>query len=170
MDYVGYRARQSFSDGRVVPEGLFTGQTMPTQQVSFSRTPPGYPVLQFWTLSMFCRISDVDVFMATACLTDSNHKKCGVVWLDGFEETTFFQIQSQFEIILISEGSWGMGLPKFEIDSQAYQVADKWGYYHVMLLEWQGGIAERRGVGLLCQGAVNYSLDPGPVWKEIFLA
>ncbi|KAM5387017.1 hypothetical protein ACJZ2D_000310 [Fusarium nematophilum] len=94
MEHVGYRTRRAFSDGRHVPRRLNTRRTMPTEEVSFSRTVPPYPILQFWTLSLFYRISDIDVFMATGYLADSNHVKCGFVWLDGFEETTFFESQS----------------------------------------------------------------------------
>ena len=42
-------------------------------------------------------------------------------------------------------------------------------YYNVLLLEWDRGIAERRGFGVISQNAVENSLA-GPIWKEIFLA
>ena len=32
------------------------------------------------------------------------------------------------------------------------------------------GIAERRGIGTIFKRAIESSLAPGPVWKEIFLA
>jgi hypothetical protein len=46
----------------------------------------------------------------------------------------------------------------------------KGGFYNVMVLEWSGPVAERRGIGLLRQDAVMRSVSPGPAWKEILLA
>ncbi|CCT66432.1 related to tol protein [Fusarium fujikuroi] len=172
MEYAGYRHRRPFRDGRYVPNQLDTRQTMPTEEVSFSREVPSYPMLQFWTLSLFYRISDVDVFRGTGCLQDSNTKNCGFVFLDGFDETEFFESRDSYEIILLSETSY----PRF-FDSRWVQWRDLYAltagqcrFYNIMILEWNGGIAERRGFGLLHQGAVEFSLDPGPSWKEIFLA
>ncbi|KAF4969171.1 hypothetical protein FSARC_3547 [Fusarium sarcochroum] len=172
MQYLGYRGRRAFSDGRYVPKRLKTIRTMPTHEVSFSREVPSYPLLQFWTLSLFYNISDVDVFMATGHLEDSNGAKCGFIWLDGFEETTFFESQGPFEIILLSEAYSHALVKKGSVEwRDPYPLAaGQWAYYNVLLLEWQGGIAERRGFGLLHQGAVEFSLAPGPTWKEIFLA
>ncbi|KAF5666707.1 hypothetical protein FDENT_12290 [Fusarium denticulatum] len=103
LQYVGYRHRRPFADGRHVPRQLDTRRTMPTKKVSFSREVPSYPMLQFWTLSLVYRIFDIDVFRATGYLQDSNNKKCGFVFLDGFEETDFFEPCGFFEIILLSE-------------------------------------------------------------------
>ncbi|KAF5532526.1 hypothetical protein FMEXI_12326 [Fusarium mexicanum] len=174
MKYSGYRGRRSFSDGRDFPRQLDTRRTIPTEQVSFSREVPSYPMLQFWTLSLFYRISDIDVFRATGYLEDSNRVKSGFVWLDGFEETDFFESHAHgsFEIILLSESYDGSFADTPEINWQdPYpQSEGQWKYYNIMILEWRGGIAERRGFGLLQQKAVEFSLAPGPSWKEIFLA
>jgi hypothetical protein len=172
MEYAGYRQRRPFSDGRHVPRQLDTRRTMPAEKVSFSREVPSYPMLQFWTISLFYRIFDIDVFRATGYLQDSNHKKCGFAWLDGFGETEFFESRGFFEIILLSETSEPISLANHWVqENDPYPLAvGQWKYYHIMILEWQGGIAERRGFGLLHQGAVEFSLPPGPSWKEIFLA
>lgn len=145
---------------------------MPTEKVSFSREVPSYPILQFWTLSLFYRICDIDVFRATGYLEDSNSKKCGFVCLDGFEETEFFESRSSFEIILLSATSKSRFLKSSGIEwqDQYPPVVGQLKYYHIMILEWHCGIAERRGFGLIHQGAVEFSLAPGPSWKEIFLA
>lgn len=174
MEYIGYRNRRPFADGRRLTGNRDTRRTMPTEDVSFSRTVPLYPILQFWTMSLFYNISDIDVFMATGHLADSNNNKCGRVWLDGFEETTYFESQGPFEVILLSESYSHSFTRKLETHPQrSYnRVTGEgcWTYYYVLILEWQGGIAERRGFGFLYQSAVGSSLAPGPVWKEIFLA
>ncbi|RGP81170.1 hypothetical protein FLONG3_707 [Fusarium longipes] len=102
MEYTGYRTRRTFASGDHVPLLLDTRRTKPRKRVSFLAVPP-YPLLQFWTVSLFYNIRDVDVFEGTAHLTDSNQEKCGRVYLDGFEETTFFDSRDPFEIILLSE-------------------------------------------------------------------
>ncbi|KAF4442271.1 hypothetical protein FACUT_2088 [Fusarium acutatum] len=172
MKYAGYRQRRPFSDGRYVPRQLDTRQTMATDEMSFSGEVPSYPILQFWTLSLFYRIFDIDVFRANGYLQDSNNKKCGYVWLDGFEETEFFESGGSFEIILLSEAYGHSFVDQREVQWQnPYPLSSgQWNYYNIMILEWHGGIAERRGFGLLNQGAVEFSLAPGPSWKEIFLA
>ncbi|KAF5616872.1 uncharacterized protein FTJAE_12864 [Fusarium tjaetaba] len=172
MEYVGYRQRRPFSNGRYVPRQLDTRRTMPTEQVFFSREVPSYPMLQFWTLSLVYRIFDIDVFRATGYLQDSNNRKCGFVFLDGFEETDFFEPCGFFEIILLSE-TYRNKFANYtwvQWDDPYPLAAGQWKYYNIMILEWNGGIAERRGFGLLHQGAVKFSLAPGPYWKEIFLA
>ncbi|CEI41861.1 unnamed protein product [Fusarium venenatum] len=144
---------------------------MSTEQVWFPRKVPSYPLLQFWTLSLYYKIVDIGVFTAVAHPEDSNKATCGFVSLDGFEETTFFETPGPFEIILLSEARSEQiedHVTKWEAPYPL--AADQWEFYNVMLLEWQEGSAERRGFGLLHQGAVEFSIDPGPSWKEIFLA
>ncbi|KAF5640539.1 hypothetical protein F52700_3690 [Fusarium sp. NRRL 52700] len=172
MKYAGYRHRRPFSDGRYVPGQLDTRRTMPTEQVSFSREVPAYPMLQFWTLSLFYRIFEIDVFRATGYLEDSNSNICGFVSLDGFEETDFFKSRGSYEIILLSEARACslVGLKGISWRDLYPLTGGQWRFYNIMILEWYGGIAERRGFGVLNQGAVEFSLAPGPSWKEIFLA
>ena len=172
MKYVGYRERRLFSFGKPDFKHLNTKRTAPTEDVSFSRAVPAYPLLQFWTLSVYYALTNVDVFAATGHLVDRNNTKCGFVTLDGFEETTFFESKEPFHVILLSESDRN---PYSEdIDRQSNdrypEKAGEWRYYNVLLLEWQGGIAERRGVGVIFQGAIESSLPPGPLWTEIFLA
>ena len=52
---------------------------------------------------MFYTITNINVFTATSYLTDLNNAKCGFAWLDGFEETIFFESKGPFEVILLSE-------------------------------------------------------------------
>lgn len=174
MEYLGYRDRRPFFDGRPAFEQLNIKRTAPTEDVSFSRTVPTYPILQFWTLSVFYKIKNIDVFAATSYLVDRNKNKCGFVWLDGFEETTFFESDGPFNFILLSESDknpHSMDLDdEFESNGRYPRKVDQWRYYHILLLEWEGGIAERRGFGVIFQDAVAASLSPGPLWSEIFLA
>jgi len=173
INYLGYRDRRLFSDTRQIGKNLNTRRTNPTEDVSFSQAIPAYPLLQFWTLSVFYTLTDIDVFEATGYFADRSNAICGFVWLDGFKETTFFEAKGPFEAILLSESyrfRFSEQLNRRLKNDHYPKKAGQWRYYNVLLLEWQGGIAERRGFGHICQEAVERSLAPGPTWKEIFLA
>lgn len=170
MAYVGYRERGPFPHGRYTPARLDTSHTTPSKTIYFSRDVPPYHILQFWTLSVFYTISDIDVFSGTGNLVDSNGARCGFVWFDGYEETTFFESRACFEVIPLSRSDFGVeGLDR--CSTTAYPtVKGVWESFHVLLLEWKGGLAERRGFGYLIVEAIANSLAPGPLWKEILLA
>jgi hypothetical protein len=50
------------------------------------------------------------------------------------------------------------------------QATEPWDYYWVLLIEWDNGVAERRGIGKIFKIAAEKSFPPGPVWKQINLA
>lgn len=50
------------------------------------------------------------------------------------------------------------------------RMIDHWDFYWVMLIQWDNGIAERRGIGQIYKAAAEKSFPPGPVWKQIVLA
>jgi hypothetical protein len=130
-------------------------------------------MLQFWTLASFYAISDIDEFRGKGYLLDRNQTKCGIVWFDGYEETTFYEQQEPFEVIFLSEASESEHLTELKgvySENNIKKVDWEWRYYNILLLEWRDGIAERRGIGSILQRAVENSFAPGPVWKEIFLA
>jgi hypothetical protein len=173
MDFLGYRKRSLFKNkhGLRFP----TSRTTPTNEQFFEREFPPYPILQFWTLAVYFTISSFQVFKALAWVYDRFGVVCGQVEMDGFEETDFFETSDSLEFIVLSEGrresgdatditSWDQGLLTSSTNP------DTWTYYNVLLLEWNGGIAERRGIGAIYQKAVESSYEPGPLWKEIFLA
>lgn len=171
LRFAGYRERRPFSPERYDAARLDTSRTAPSETVSFSRDVPPYHILQFWTISTFYTISGIDVFDATGDLVDSNGEICGFVSLDGFEQTTYFESQTHFEAILLSEQQFVPDKYLKNCSTASYpKVHGSWTCFNVLLLEWQGGLAERRGLGYLMQEAVDNSLAPGPAWKEILLA
>ena len=94
---------------------------------------------------------------------------CHARWL---RRDDFFESKEPFHVILLSE--LDRNPYSEDRDGQSNdrypEKAGEWRYYGVLLLEWQGGIAERRGFGVIFQDAVEGSLPPGPLWAEIFLA
>jgi len=165
--YLGYRDSCFISNGCRISKQVDRRRTMPTEAVSFSRMVPAYSLLQFWTLSVFYTLTDINVFEATSYLTDLNNAKCGFASLDGFEETTFFESKGPFEVILLSESNRHGFSEEIASHFNGYpKVVDQWTYYNVLLLEWRGGMAERRGFGHICQAAVENSLAPAPSGKR----
>ncbi|KAK3312603.1 heterokaryon incompatibility protein-domain-containing protein [Apodospora peruviana] len=158
-EYPGYRRRRPFQ----CPRGVYLNstRTYPTQDLaSSSMQGTDYPLLQFWTVSVHFNLEPGDDFTGYAYIVTAKGARVGTISLDGAEETTIFTTQDRFEFILLSrvmEDSYIME-PRREEDR-----------YFVLLLEWNGDVAERRGLGLLNISAVADSLPPGPRWKEILL-
>ncbi|KAK5655885.1 hypothetical protein OQA88_5424 [Cercophora sp. LCS_1] len=142
-------------------------RTAPSGSPWPSNTPPRpYPILQFWSLTVWLKIDDLDVFMAIAKLFDRQGLVCGVVMLDGLEDTKFFESQAPCEAVLLSESDELM--PAIDDIHLGRKGPRK--FYHIMLLEWSDGVAERRGIGTIRQDAVASGFEPGAQWKEITLA
>ncbi|PMD22783.1 HET-domain-containing protein [Hyaloscypha hepaticicola] len=168
MNFVGYRRRSPFGDRHALK--FPTSRTAPTQEHYFEREFPTYQILQFWTLAVYLSISNVQVFHASAFIRDRFGRKCGQIWMDGFEETTFFEMKSPLEFILLSEREKERNFRDGKDIEEVYQSRRTSRDYNVILLEWNEGIAERRGFGIIDKEAVERSFAPGPLWKEIFLA
>ena len=148
--FVGYRERQRFRLPFAL--GVSTSRIAPTEHWKLDTAVPRYPLLQFWTLAVIYKIGKTDALKAECDILAQDGTFCGRLGLDCFDETTFFDSGGLFEFILVSK--WG---------------ADD-GSFNVMLLEWNGGVAERRGLGTIDPLAIKKSFPPGPVWKEILLA
>ncbi|GAB1318460.1 Heterokaryon incompatibility domain-containing protein [Madurella fahalii] len=156
FDYPGYRKRQPFD----CPAEVFvnSARTYPTEDLASNSIPETpYPLLQFWTLSVHFPIQLKDDFTGGAHIISTNGLQVGSVSLDGVEQTTIFTSQDTFEFILLSR----------TMDPRPNCRGEM--RYFVMLLEWHGPVAERRGIGRLQIHAVADSFPPGPKWKEIIL-
>ncbi|KAK0643203.1 heterokaryon incompatibility protein-domain-containing protein [Cercophora newfieldiana] len=166
--YVGYRDRRPFKPPTTVT--LNESNTQPSNYFSTAKTfPRSYPLLEFWTLAVHFNIhiqgtakvkGDRDRGRANIICHDplTSH---GYVQMDGLEEMAFFESEGPFEFILLSEE---------HVCHTLYEQCRSLVSYHIMMLEWVDGVAERRGIGMLDIDAVQHSLDPGPVWKQILLA
>ncbi|KAK0616577.1 heterokaryon incompatibility protein-domain-containing protein, partial [Immersiella caudata] len=160
----GYRGRKPFRrrcpDIDVDPcPTTPSGEAWPGNTAQLS-----YPALRFWTVSVWFRIDNLDVLLATAKLINAQGQVCGVVSLDGLEDSKFFESEDLFEMILLSISD---ELVPTVYDSRLERESK---FYNVMLLEWSEGIAERRGLGTIRQEDVKNGYAPGPTWKEIILA
>jgi hypothetical protein len=110
-------------------------------------------------------IREFDVFGAGAAIVDFSGITCGRLTMDGFEDDGFFQTGASYEFILISQS---YSLNYFGCKCGNSHIAS-FRPYNALVLEWKGGIAERRGMGVLCKSGIERAFPPGPCWKEILL-
>jgi hypothetical protein len=101
LEYVGYRGQRTFKPPFPLP--FPTSRTQPSEHaVGETRS---YPILQFWTLSMHFNLTSTNrirPIRGLARITDSHGAICGALYLDGLEETTFFNSPGPFELIALS--------------------------------------------------------------------
>jgi hypothetical protein len=170
-EYIGYRDRRRFQPPVALP--FPTNRTQPTDDLNLAGAARTYPILQFWTLSVFFIIKVVDRIQGIARVFDKFGDTCGALYPDGLEETMFFQSPGPFEMIVLSETqkrpwTWFDSDLRKILEDINSQHSDE--YYNVLVLEWSEDVAERRGIGLILRDSIMNSLLSGPVWKEILLA
>ncbi|KAK0670033.1 heterokaryon incompatibility protein-domain-containing protein [Cercophora samala] len=159
----------------VLFEGVLSGLPSLERMPSSMPNPKPYPLLRFWTLVVSLKILITDVFTYEARLLGKNDEDCGWVSLDGFENSESDAVLgdgNSIEVVILSEGC-----PQSAFFNDGKRVGNllrlterehTYGlYYNVILVEWDGGIAERRGFGWIRKDALPLSCHPGPVWKEI---
>jgi hypothetical protein len=78
--------------------------------------------------------------------------------------------KQEFELSQPSDHEEANKAPRERSPSLQDGVDNGWDYYWIMLIEWDNGVAERRGIGQIYKTAAEYSFLPGPVWKKIILA
>jgi hypothetical protein len=150
-NYPGYRKRRHFRPTADNPIKS-TVRTYPTEALRVELPPLPYAYLQFWTLSVRLKVKlDTASFGGEGTIYDTKRIAVGSVVVDGLEETTFFESEGPFEFAVLSE-----------------DLSDDPRYF-VMLLEGNGCVVERRGLGAINQSAVGRSWGPGPEWKEFLL-
>jgi hypothetical protein len=169
FEYVGYRGRHAFKPP--CPLHFPTSRTQPTENLQVAAPDRTYPILQFWTLSMHFNLTISNPIEGLARIVDENGMTCGALYPDGLEESTFFNSSGPFELIALSATpSRPWTWYDSDLGKLLEHIKEKDEFYNVMVLEWSGPVAERRGMGLLWKDAVARSLPPGLAWKEILLA
>lgn len=159
-----------------------------TRYNSIDHTQHSYPLLQFWTVTAYFRAAVykehgigrfnglvLDVF-------DRNDDYCGCVYSN--TSSTYIQRQDKepLELILLS-ACWRSGdmddthvLPAVRRRVYWNRATEKYArdfddklFLWALWIRWDGGVAERVGIGQIFHTAVEESLEPGPTWKEILL-
>jgi hypothetical protein len=114
-------------------------------------------------MAIFLKLQNIDEFYPRGDFVGKDGLRCGRLPLDGFDETTFWESEGPFEVILLSESQGD------DSEKPWAKKPDGWNSYHVMVIGWNGGVAERRALGTVLKSAVHQSFSPGPVWKEVVL-
>ena len=127
--------------------------------------PRPYPVLRFWSASVWFKIRDMDVLANRGQLLNNKGQVCGSIALDGAEETTLFDRGYPVELVLLSEANYLK--PESRVLASRSWAARK--FYHVMIVEWRDEVVERRGLGTVQKDEICNGFPPGPVWKEFTL-
>lgn len=112
-----------------------------------------FPLLRFWTLATFFKLENVDYVKGTAQIqrpagSKIHFRSFGEVTLDGLDDCPLPD-PGQFIFLNMTTLSNGE--------------------YTILLIDWIDGVAERRGIGHIDSYAIQDSLSPGPIWKEIVL-
>ncbi|KAI0878747.1 heterokaryon incompatibility protein-domain-containing protein [Hypoxylon argillaceum] len=163
------------------------GDLCDVSQTELSREPAGeridkkYTVLQFWTISANLALRKIGQeegekamgscglywTPTTYELLDRDGMSCGFVTLD--DPALPSETHGNAEFILLSlsaEGSQGAAG-----SNPATQETNAGGrFFWVLMIEWEKGVAERKGIGKIHRNALASTLDPGVAWKEIVLA
>jgi hypothetical protein len=120
--------------------------------VDFSvlRTKP-YPLLLFWTICINLRLekhpyqgeSKLPIGHVNLDAIDRFGERCGTVEVDTIVSAA---TQGKFALLAVSEQK-----------------------FWALMLKWEDGIAERRGLAILSKKVLKTCLPPGPRWKAIVL-
>ncbi|KAI0380851.1 heterokaryon incompatibility protein-domain-containing protein [Hypomontagnella monticulosa] len=164
-DVVGYRERRSFQLGDIC-----TTHTTPSPDLAPKTANRPYPMLQFWTIAAFYTISkselDEGLEDSRYDVYDMCQQFCGFLLTDGARRD--FESGRVVELIMLSEEEEvgdGMYASRFDRD----EIKQNGGLYWGLYIEWEDGVAERRGICQVYKTALERSVEPGPVWKEIIL-
>ncbi|KAH9242348.1 hypothetical protein K456DRAFT_1743591 [Colletotrichum gloeosporioides 23] len=106
-----------------------------------SNESTSYPLLQFWTLAVYFRVSVPDFISGKSDFIGKDGISRGSLRMDGLEEMTESDLEDVFEVILLSE----------DIEHNRHHPR------------------ERRGLGQLILSDLEQSVSPGLQWKQITL-
>jgi len=99
---MNYEKRASFSHPELDFPTVLTALTIILPEKL--KPPVDYHLLQFWTISCFFKIAEIDVTERTGTLIGMNGETCGRILLDGFENLSLLELETpSYEIILLSE-------------------------------------------------------------------
>ncbi|KAL9085174.1 MAG: hypothetical protein Q9165_007705 [Trypethelium subeluteriae] len=182
--------------GRIIPEkykGLRRDTfdlTLPEYPYSVSVNPPGTPVdsqmsdlrfLQFWTWSAFLRLerrygsssmaSSLGRNSVRVGISDCKGDWCGTIVLDN-GWITQQDARKAHEFVALSDAR--AFDEKEEHDDWTFYIPisreqSEWDLYFVMLVEKEGDVSRRVGVGKVFKQAFFNSFAPGQKWREFIL-
>lgn len=167
---------------------LDTTRTIPAALTSTASPYSDQELLRFYTVTVTLKVSleipaqlpwptntenDTSNVEPSAALYDSEGSFAGLLI---FDIANFVGEDGEYELTILSDSRTSlfhrMDLPDASHLNpfvSHYDTEQDWRLYWVMLLIWNEGVAERRGLGQLLQSSVDKSFPPGPQWSEIVL-
>ena len=142
----------------------------PLSAVEVSR---GYPLLQFWAYTIqFSHLEHPDdlawrMWERTERIRGRGGELCGGILIN--DPKLLEGVEGPYECILLSKAAkYGnlFGSPMQNIFEEFNDKPIWW----VMLIAWDGPVAERRGLGFIYEDYLRYMTPAGKIWKEILLA
>ncbi|KAI0535880.1 heterokaryon incompatibility protein-domain-containing protein [Xylaria digitata] len=156
-------------------------QIEPSVEPASEQIDKKYTVLQFWTISANFTLRKVDQeegeklmwsyglywTPTTYELLGKDGVNCGFVTLDDPASTSEDNKGAQFILLSLSaEKSQSAVGP-----NPTNQETDTGGrFFWVLMIKWEKGVAERKGIGKIHRNVLTSAIDPGVSWREIVLA
>ncbi|KAI5917495.1 heterokaryon incompatibility protein-domain-containing protein [Camillea tinctor] len=154
-------------------------RVQPSRYLTVDSRP--YPILQFWTISVHYALRQIDrdnadkmmwafgIYwtQATYEVLGPNGSNCGFVSLDNVNRVK--GAYDSVELIVIADSPEKVCLPGDGQKAQS-QTTDVARFCWVLLIEWEGEVAERKGIGKIYRNVLTSEINLGEKWKEICLA
>ncbi|KAE9580608.1 hypothetical protein CGMCC3_g3552 [Colletotrichum fructicola] len=190
-DDIGYRKRQPFRSQRAASRlSGNIGTTKPSQRGdTIDVTQYSYPLLQFWTATAYFKAivskSQETTKMKSLVLDifDRNDNYSGCVYKNTASADNYVEESEPIELILLSkcwkpcDGSEQQALASIQEHMRLNSATKVYSndyedgcLFWALWIRWDGGVAERVGIAQIFQAAMEESLEPGPIWKEILLS
>ncbi|KAL2802428.1 heterokaryon incompatibility protein-domain-containing protein [Aspergillus granulosus] len=159
---------------------LWERRRLPTEDLDLVAVihEPGFVLLQFWTYVVHLGLAlgspkelpgtggVLPRPLTSLLVVDERGNTCGYVIPNNL---SLVPKENPVEFVVLSECSEVRShnyTPPWSPEGPATtQRAFRW----VMLITRENGIAERRGIGVIHEDAVEHSYPPGPVWREVVL-
>jgi hypothetical protein len=166
-----HRTRRPFQyPGQLTNSWLDTSHTAPSRDPLPDVVCRPYPMLQFWTMAGFYTVSEsppdsgrVSVEHQCFDVYDVRRRFCGFLLTDSARVD--IPSYHMIELAILASHDEGMNTSRFD----KKQVGQNGGLYWALQIEWDKGVAERRGICQIYRDALEWSFKPGPVWKEVVL-
>lgn len=180
---IGYRSRRSFQP-KSAKTRLYckTDITRPSgRQHIVDQIQYTYPLLQFWTVSVYFDVTFCKG-QGTIGILDRNGDYCGCAYQNAVVTGIQINESEPIELIILSE-CWKSGLrgdrdvfheiqehmSRNSANEEYSKEFEDHSFFWALWIRWDGSVAERVGIAQIFQAAMEESLEPGPVWKEILL-
>ncbi|KAF4846576.1 hypothetical protein CGCSCA4_v006065 [Colletotrichum siamense] len=180
---IGYRNIRSFRPkSRESRLYLNDATTHPSPRYhAIDQTQYPYPLLQFWTVSVYFSVTFSKDQEAIDIL-DRNGDYCGYAYQNAVATDTHIEELEPIELVILSE-CWKSDnrdeqIGRYELRKHMSSISaneeysrefEDRNFFMALWIHWDGDVAERVGIAQIFQAAMEESLEPGPVWKEILL-